>query len=247
VLSEKIGFKARDYILRVMNGDRNLSHTGIYSLSKALKFNSKERLYFEHLVMFNQARTSDEKNQHFQILIDLRKGSVDEKILEEQYEYFSHYHNVALRSLLPVIEFNDDYEKIGKFFDPPITPKQIRQSIDLLLRLGMLLKDSDGKYQTSSPLISTGDEVTQTGLVAFHKACLQLASRSLDLHPAKKRDVSGVTLSISERGFEQIKEEISLFRKKIMSIAKEDSNESAVYQLSLQLFPLTRIKNNDEK
>ncbi|NLE02572.1 MAG: DUF4423 domain-containing protein [Fibrobacter sp.] len=144
--------------------------------------------------------------------------------------------------MLPVINFNNKYEEIGRFFDPPLSPKQVKQSIELLLRLGLLKKESSGRYSATSTAITTGDEVKQVGLAAFHKSCLQLAIRSLYAHPQARRDISGVTLSISQKAFEQIKEEISAFRKKIMTIAHEDSDEDTVYQFNLQLFPLTHTR-----
>ncbi len=243
VLSEKTGFKARDYLLRVMNGARNLSEAGINSLARAFKLSGKERLYFEHLVRFNQAKTTETKNHHFQILLDLRKGCDVETVPEEHYEYFSQWYNVAMRSLLPVLDFGDNFEQIAKVFDPPITPKQAKQSVELLLKLGMLQKDDSGHYKATSPLISSGEDVKTVGLSAFHKSMLQLAIRSLDLHKSAERDISGVTLSLSSKAFQQIKDEISQFRKKIMNIAHQDCSEEAVFQLNIQFFPLTRQRN----
>lgn len=243
VLSEKTGFKARDYLLRVMNGTRNLSELGINALASAFKFSGKERLYFEHLVRFNQAKTPESKNHHFQILLDLRKGCDVEKITEDQYEYFCKWYNVAMRSLITVFDYKDNFEEIAKTFDPPITPRQAKQSVELLLKLGMLNKDESGQYKVTSPLVTSGEDVKTVGLTEFHKSVLQLALRSLDLHQSSSRDISGVTLSLSSRAFENIKEEIAQFRKKVMNIAHQDSNEEAVFQLNIQFFPLTRQRN----
>src|SRR4051812_24747415 len=55
VLAEKSGFKARDYLMRVMRGDRNLSEAGIKKLSEFFRFSEKQAEYFQTLVMFNQA------------------------------------------------------------------------------------------------------------------------------------------------------------------------------------------------
>ena len=48
--------KAKDYILRIMNGERNLSIQAISKVSKGLKFNDLESRYFNALVRFNQAK-----------------------------------------------------------------------------------------------------------------------------------------------------------------------------------------------
>jgi uncharacterized protein (TIGR02147 family) len=74
----------------------------------------------------------------------------------------------------------------------------------------------------------------------FHKQSLDLARRALDRYTSIERDVSGVTMSLSDNGFEQIKKEIQSFRKRIVEIASRDSNEERAFQLNIQLFPLSK-------
>jgi uncharacterized protein (TIGR02147 family) len=47
-------------------------------------------------------------------------------------------------------------------------------------------------------------------------------------------------MSVSQNGFEKIKSELQAFRKKIISIAENDSGEDRVVQFNMQLFPLTK-------
>ena len=65
VIADRAGFKARDYILRVMNGSRNLSQSGVCMLSQAIRFSEKEAEYFTNLVGFNQAKKPSEKDFFF--------------------------------------------------------------------------------------------------------------------------------------------------------------------------------------
>jgi uncharacterized protein (TIGR02147 family) len=244
VLSDKAGFKARDFLLRVMNGTRNLSQSGALMLSKSLQLTEKEEEYFVNLVGFNQAKTIAEKDHYFKKLSSVCPNHREQKIKEDEYEYFSEWYHAAIRSLLPVIDFKDDFVKLGKTLDPPISAAQVRKSIDLLQRFGFLIRTNNGNYQATTPSLSTGEEIRSFGLVQFQKKCLELASRALEKLPAQERDFSGVTMSISDRAFATIKEEIRTFRQKVASIAMKDANEDRAYQLCIQFFPLSRKSNS---
>jgi uncharacterized protein (TIGR02147 family) len=246
MLAERSGFKARDFLMRVMRGDRNLSLEGAGKLSDFFRFSEKQSEYFHILVQFNQADTTSDKESFYQRLSEIRKYGAHQKLRQDQFEYLTAWYHSALRSLLPVLGPNalpsgpDDWEKVAKLLDPPITAKQARDSVDLLLRLGLLEKDSKGKFAVDKAALSTGDEVASLGVAAFHRATMELAKRSIDRHPPTARDISGITMSISQEGFRRIKSEIRAFRKKIQAIASGDMGEDMVYQLNLHLIPLTR-------
>ncbi len=240
--ANRAGFKARDYILRVMNGDRNLSNSSIYMLSKAMRLNNKEAAYFECLVNFNQASSTQEREHYYSKLSEINKHSTFTKIRNDQFEYYSTWYHSAIRSLVPVIDFHDDFAGLGKLMDPQITEKQARDSVKLLVRLGMMEKLKNGKYAATNPVITTGDEVVSHAVTNFHKTQMDLAKRSLDEHDSEKRDISGLTMSVSEKGFQRIKSEIQDFRKKIMAIASEDSGEDRAYQLNSYFFPISKTR-----
>jgi len=234
------GFAARDYLMRVMRGERNLSDTGIESLSKYFGFQEKEARYFKALVVFNQAKTPADQEKAYKELLSVRRFSAVQKLREDQYEFLTSWHHAAMRSLLPVIPFHDDWEKLGQFFDPALTAKQAKDSVDLLLRLG-LVSHVGKKFKVAESSLRTGDKVRSLALSEFHKRQLELAKRSIDKHPASFRDISGVTMSLSAVGVENVKRKLAEFRKSIMNIAAEDQNEDRVMQLNLHLFPLTRV------
>jgi len=242
VISDRAGFKARDYILRVMNNTRNVSQSGIFMLSRALRLSPKEADYFVNLVGFNQARIPSEKEFFYKKMSEICKYGRYQKLRQEQYEYFSEWYFSALRSLLPVMDFKDDYSEIAKFLDPPLTPGQVKKAVELLIQLGLLSRDSNGRYAVAEAPLTAGDEVQSAALVRFHKQSMGLSVRALERFAAPQRDISGVTMSLSRDGFEKLKAELQAFRKKAMLIAEQDTDEEGVFQLNFQFFPLSKRK-----
>ena len=250
VWAERSGFKARDYLLRVMRGERNLSQEGAEKLSKFFRFSEKQAEYFQALVQFNQARATADKERCFARLSEVRKYGAHQRLRQDQFEYLTAWYHSALRSLLPVVapagssDGQEDWDRLGKLLDPPLSAKQARDSVELLLRLGLLARDAKGRYAVQEPALSTGEEVASLGVAAFHRATMELAKRSIDRHPPDARDISGVTMSISGEGFRRIKSELRAFRKRIQAIASADTGEDMVYQLNLHFIPLTRTRGH---
>lgn len=240
VLADRAGFKARDFVLRVMNGSRNLSHSGAFMLSMALRLSEKETDYFTNLVSFNQANVPREKDFFLRKMAEVGKYNRLQKLRQEQVVYLSEWYYSALRSLLPVIDFKNSYTELAKFLDPPLTPSQARKAVELLVQLGLLTRDKNGKYSVPVSQLTVGDEVMSVALARFHKQSLELAKRAIDYYPSQDREISGVTMSLSSAGFEKIKSEIQAFRRKVMTVAEQDANEEGAFQLNIQLFPLSK-------
>jgi uncharacterized protein (TIGR02147 family) len=244
VLSDRAGFKARDYILRVMNNTRNLSQSGIFMLSRALRLSAKEADYFLNLVGFNQSKIPSEKEFFYKKMSDICKYGRHQKLRQDQYELFSEWYYSALRSLLPVMDFKGDYAEMGNFLDPPLPPAQVKKAVELLMHLGLMSQDKNGRFAVSTPALTAGDEVKSVALMQFHRQSLDLAKRAIERYPAEERDISGVTMSLSQAGFERLKAEIRDFRKRVMLIAEQDANEEGVFQLNLQFYPLSNRKSS---
>jgi uncharacterized protein (TIGR02147 family) len=238
--ADKAGFKARDYILRVINGGRNLSKIGVIKLAKAMDLSDKQADFFENLVYFNQAKTPDEKRHFLGRLMAVGKYGKYQKFRQDQFDCYSTWYHSAILTLLPVKDFGDDYAALARSLNPEITPKQARDSVELLLRLGLLERTAKGRYKVCNPALTTGDEVTSLAVTNYHKTLLEMAKRAVDVTPAQMREVSCVTLAISKNGFDKVRNEIREFERRVMDIANSDSSEDRVYQLGLQLFPLTR-------
>jgi uncharacterized protein (TIGR02147 family) len=68
----------------------------------------------------------------------------------------------------------------------------------------------------------------------------KLGVDALDGVGAQERDVSSLTLSYSKAGFQKVKAEIDILKKKLVDMMKEDPEPEKVYQVNLQLFPLTQ-------
>ena len=242
VFSDKIGFKAKDFISRVMNGDKNLSSQSIPKVASGLRLGKHETEFFIALVKFNQAETTEERNGAFEdmqaILKVVRFAEKQHLLGHAQYMVYSHWRHLTIRSLIGMFGFDGDYETLAKQVHPRITAEEAKASVKLLADCMLIKKDKGGNYTLTESAITTGDRTSRLALRGYHQQCLKLAADSIDRDPPGTRHISGLTLGISQEGYERIVERINAFRKEIALIAEEDESSDKVFQLQFALFPV---------
>ena len=244
--AKKAGFSSSGLYKELVDGKRGLSRSLIVKFSEALKHSKKEAEYFENMVYFNEAINVKERVVYFKKMMSYSESRAY-KILADQYEYFSKWYYAVIRELLSYVPFKDDYKSLAKMVNPPIREEQAKKAIQVLEKHKFIEKDNNGFYVRTAPVITTGypnndSRVDLLNIINFQKSMLEIAAEAYDRHPFKDMDMSTLTLSISEDTFKIIKDEITNFRKKLLSIAENDNKPDRIYQLCYNLFPLTRIE-----
>jgi uncharacterized protein (TIGR02147 family) len=242
-LAQKAGFKSKSFIPHVIEGKKNLSQESIYKLGTALKLDKKSFAYFEAMVSFNQAKTLEQRNYFFTRLCSLGKTNSAKIVQKKQYEFYSEWYHNTIREIVSFVDFKDDYNYLAKMVKPAITPKQARNSVKLLLSLGMIEKNQDG-YKQVDRSITTGDEVASLAVQNFHVKNLLLAADIISVCPPEERDLSALVVGLSEKGFQSIREEIRNFRKKLVDIVDKDTAAERVYHINFQFLPTSERKSD---
>lgn len=240
VMAESSGFKSKSFIKLVIDGKKNLTPESSNRLNNILKLNEKSFSYFSDLVAFNQARSMRERNEYLKRLFSYRKRNPGRLVLQNQYEFYAQWYHNTIRELLPFCDFKEDYGILGKMVNPPISAREARESVRLLLKLKLIKKEGNA-YAQASPILTTGNEVTTAAVQNFHVQNLAIAAASIDDCPGPRRDLSCLVLGLSEEGIEQVKKEIQEFRKKILEIAQDEKNPTQVFHYATQFFPTSRM------
>ena len=238
--SDKIGFKAKDFISRVMQGENIASEQSIQKVASGLRLGKRESEFFAALVLFNQAETAEERNSHYakmqEILKIVRFSESQHLMAHYQYQVYSDWRHLVVRSLIGMFGFSGDFKELGNRVHPKITPEQAKESVKLLESCGLISKKEDGSYELSQSAITTGNRTSKTALRGFHQKCLKLGADSIDRDQPSERNISGLTLGISKDGYERIVERINAFRKEIAFLAEEDQEADSAYQLEICFF-----------
>lgn len=239
-LSRLAGFKSSGSILKVMNGQTNLSKDGVQKLVKALKLNKEEGEFFGYLVGFNQAKTAHERQLFAKNLLKSQTYRKLKPLSAASFKYFSEWYYAAIRELVDLPGFKEDPEWISERLIASISVAEAREALEELQSLGILTRDSSGKLKIVDSHITSGDEVSFSGAANCHRQFLNLASESIDRVARDKRDLSAMTLGVSVEMAAKVKVMVQEFRKKLVEVVASDGNSEMVYQLNMQFFPLTQ-------
>jgi uncharacterized protein (TIGR02147 family) len=240
LFADKAGFKAKSFIALVMSGKANLSEHSAAALVRAMGLEAREGTFFLTLVQLNQATTPELREQYFNQLARSCTHSRARTIRESEYEFYATWYHNTIRELVTLLDFKDDYELLGSLLHPPISASAARKSVTLLVKLDLLRKNRQGRYEQTDTVLQTGDDICSVAITRFHHQSLGLAQEALSRFAIEQREVSAVVGGMSDACFEEVKKEIQLFRKKIIALISNDAQPAQqVYHINFQLFPTT--------
>lgn len=238
-LAEKAGINSAPFYKFVIEGKRNLTKTTLLRTCAALRLKDKEAEYFENLVFFNQAKTVKEKSLYFERIVSLQRARNILRIRQDQYDYFKEWHHCIIRELAALSDFREDYGALGRMLNPPVSAAKAAESVKLLLALGFL-KKKDGRYFQSEPLLSTGNGIQDYQVIHFQIKMLEMAIEAFERCSPAERISSSTTLSLSRANFRKIIGKMRDLRVNALELARKDENPEEVFQLTMNLFAMTR-------
>ena len=164
------------------------------------------------------------------------------KVEIDQYSFYQKWYHSAIQCLLLFHKFSGDFKSLAAKMSPAITVKEAKESIHLLEDLGFIRKQDDGSYQVQDARITTGDKWQSAAIRNYQEDSLKLAAESLTRHPKELRDISTVTMTLSSKNLEEVKARIKELRHSLLHMRGEGDPPDTVYQVNVQVFPLTQAE-----
>lgn len=239
-LSRRAGFSSPNFIKLVMDGKRNLGDESIQAVAGAIDLNGEEAEFFAALVRFDQAQTSEQKNEAYQEVAASRRFRSARRIDHEMFEYLSHWYYPAIREMAARKDFVLDAAWISKHLWPRVPVKSVRKAIVTLTELGLLVPDEEGGATRGEPSLTTGHEVGSLAIGNFHRQMMSCAADSIESVDREMRDISALTVCVPGDLVQELKSEIHRFRERMLEICDSQQDGDTVYQMNIQLFPLTK-------
>ncbi len=234
------GFSSPNFIKLVIDAKANLAPPSVARLCDAMGLKNSDRRYFKHLVSFGQAKTIEKKIGFLEKLKSVQSSVVVGGLTDDQFSYFSKWYHPIIREILSVLRFDGDFDQLAAFVNPPITPKEAEESVELLENLHLIEKDESGRFvPTDRFLTSAGLGTGALAIRNAQKTMSQLAARAIEVVPPEQRDISGVTVSISENSLDTVRAELEKCRRRIFEIAAQDKTSNCVFRVNLHMFPVS--------
>lgn len=236
VFAKQAGLSSPSHLLMIIRGERNLSMKTIEKFAQGLKLTTKEKRYFELLVLLNQTEDLTLKAKYFSDIMMMKLAAKKlHKLEKEKFEFLSNWYVVAIYVLTDLADFHNDPHWIAKRLGGKITSSQVREALETLQKLGLL----DESFRQVAGAVTVPDDTKSVAVFQYHRSMIALANEALRLLPVQEREMAGATIAVPKSKLPEIKEKIRAFRQELNRLASSYENPDEIYQLNIQLFPLT--------
>jgi uncharacterized protein (TIGR02147 family) len=236
--ARKLGINSGTMV-RIINGKRNLSRNLLPKFINFLKLKPREVEYFQLLVNFDRSASVQERQRHFAKILGLR-GERKRSVGPDQYEFYHHWYYTAVREILRQKGSPCSPDDIAAALVPEISPRQAANAVETLERLGFIDRSANGSIRVRDALITTGDKWQGAAIHEFQTAMIRKALEAMEWFSKQDRDISTVTVGLSEHGLNRARSVLSRARQEILDIEEEDKKADRIFQLNIQLFPLSK-------
>jgi uncharacterized protein (TIGR02147 family) len=229
--ARKLGV-APSVLSEILSGKRPITEKTARRLSQRLSLSPEESAQVFEVVSKKVDGSSGKKGQSLAY----------SEIEQDQFKAVSDWVHFAILSLSETKDFEASATWIGQRLG--VSESVAQQSFDRLVRLGMLRKVR-GHWRPRQARYTSSDEIVNSALKRAHVQHFQLAQKSLEELDLSVRDFIGITMAIDPSKLTEAKKRIREFRDELASCL-EVGEQSEVYQLAIQLFPLTQLKKRED-
>ena len=237
--SRRAGFSSPNYLKLVMDGDRNLTTSSTKKMIKGIGLSKDEARFFVDLVEFAQADDQQRRNAAFERVSASHRFRAARRIDAGMFAYLSKWYLPAIREMAARSDFVEDPAWIARQLFPRVPQTEVAKALDLLFELGLLLRTDSG-VSRGEPTWTTGHEVRSLAIGNYHRQMLERAADSIETVDREERDLSAMTVVIEQATVMELKERIHSFRETLAERCERDEGREVVYQIGIQLFPLTK-------
>jgi len=237
-IAQKVGAGASGWFSNILSGRIALTGTYRIQLAKFLELKPAEQDYFDHLVGYEQAGSLDEKLLIMQKIVTL-KGVNPMVIEKEQFEFYSRWYISAIRELLFIFPFSDNYQELAKKVLPTITESEAKEAIQILIQLNLITKDLAGNWRPKDTIVENNPQFSIVHWANQMESKGKLGIEAISRFSKDERDISEVFIPLSKENFEIAREEIAKLRSKLLALSESDKHSDRIYQCNVQFFPLS--------
>lgn len=245
MFSAAANIKSPNYLKMIIEGQRNLSEDMVGKFAKALGFNKDSAEELRLLVLYNQTADPADRNIHLKKLseqrvrIKLKAGEIDKKTWEKVPNWIAW----VIYAMVDMEGVEFDVPTLKALFRGKASEDEIELALNGLLGSGELLRDfTTGKVRRANSLIEQPSEVPVALVRKLQAQLMYLGLESLYQDAPTDREFGTLTMSMTKSEFDDLKFKLRQMRKVINkdnNIARTHTKGERVYQLNLQLYPIT--------
>ena len=251
IFSAAADIKSPNYLKMIIEGKRNLSMDMVAKFAKACGLNKAQSDEFKLLVVFNQSEDPADRNyalkqlSEYRVTQKLKLGEFDRRVFEKVPNWIGWIIYALVDQEGVVFETS----KLKELLRGKASESEIDQALKNLIMSGELQKDPATGLISKGKPTEAPEEIPPALIRQLQMQLMYLGLESLYQDNATEREFGSLTLSLTQTEFEDLKFKLRQLRKglhKENSIARMNQKGDRVYQLNLQLFPVSNASKKTE-
>lgn len=252
LFSAAANIKSPNYLKMIIEGQRNLSDDMIQKFSKACSLNKSHGDEFKLLVLFNQSEDPADRNYALKKLSEyrvdqkLKHGELDRKVFDKVPNWIGW----IIYALADQQGVSFEISELKNLLRGKASETEINHALEQLFTSGELVKDPVTGLVTKGQPKAATEEIPPALIRKLQMQLMYLGLESLYQDAPVEREFGSLTMSLTEKEFNDVKFKLRQLRKalhKENSIARMAEKGERVYQLNLQLFPVSNATKSDKK
>jgi uncharacterized protein (TIGR02147 family) len=243
--------KSPNYLKLIIDGQRNLSPEMAKRFARATALDKEGTEEFVALVDYTQATEPLERNRYLKALADLRvrQQLKSGEINADTWNKVPSWVTWVLYALAEQKGVKFTPEDLFEMMRGKARIEDIRRSLERLLASGELqLNPASNEVVKGRELMAGSEDVPVAMVRKLQAELIYLGLESLFQDQVNDREFGAATLALTEKEFEQLKFELRQFRKrwaKDIGVARKSEKGDRVFQLNIQLFPVTKSSTRE--
>lgn len=237
--------KSPNYLKLIIEGKRNLSDDMIIRFSRALRLEKDAAHEFKTLVQYGQASEPVERNRYLKELAEIRARIEIGDSVEKQraWEKVPGWITWVLYAMMDQKNLGFEPEQLQKLFRAKASVPEIKEALQKLIANGELeISKETNEIRKPREMIESPQDLPVALIRRLQTELIYLGIESLFRDSPKDREFGALTLALTQEEFEHLRFELRQLRKRVhkdISVKRKAAKGDRVYQLNIQLFPVT--------
>ncbi len=162
----------------------------------------------------------------------------------DHFKIIGDWYHFAILRLMFTFDFKSNISWIAQRLG--LSFNVVETAVQRLKRLAIIKEEKNGSWTRSKINYRTSDDVSNISVQRAHGQYLEKAREALDTLPVNERDFTSLFFTCNHDQLPRMKELIRKFQDEF-SNEIESEQKAEVYQMCIQVFPITKTRSENEK
>ena len=238
--ARRLDLKSHAPLQLMLAGKRPIPKPLANALAKDCGLNVNESLFFETLLLYEDAKDIESKNHYYSRLGGLVPESDYHTFELDQFEILQNPLHGLLLEMSDLPGFKADSAWISERILIKASNDQIQTALQRLIALGFFVVNEKGGVTKRHPNLWSRNDVEDLALQRFHRNVLSFAAKQLSVQHVLQREFLSYAFNLKRKDIEPAKLEIRRFIKDFLSrFEAAPGTGDETYQINLQLFAMS--------